>query len=117
VKRFAVAVAVFAVAACTGPSPQAPVPSTSQQQPSTSGVTVTTSAPGPTPEQAFLDELRAHQVPMSRTGQPEVQVGRGICNQLAAGSKDATLVRELGAIGWTPEQAQRIVDAARAHLC
>jgi hypothetical protein len=89
-------------------------------KPTTTEVPVTTTTTGEAdtdPEQAFIDALRVAKVPISTSGQAEVQIGRGICTQLASGSKDAAIVRDLGPIGWTAEQGQAIVDAARAHLC
>ena len=119
------ATAVLATAGCGTPAPPA-VPSaglrtsTIVAKPTTTEVPVTTTTTGEAdtdPEQAFIDALRVAKVPISTSGQAEVQIGRGICTQLASGSKDAAIVRDLGPIGWTAEQGQAIVDAARAHLC
>lgn len=65
----------------------------------------------------YLEQLRAQGVPTSVTGQPEIQIGTGICQQIARDAKPEALARDLTSLGWTSEQATAIVTAAQQHLC
>jgi len=76
-----------------------------------------TTTPEPSGPERFLAQLHAQGVPTSKTGQPEIQIGTGICQQLARDADPRALARDLTAIGWTQEQGTAIVTAAQAHLC
>lgn len=65
----------------------------------------------------YLERLRAQGVPTSTTGQPEIQIGTGICQQVRGGADPRALALDLTSLGWTAEQATVIVTAARQHLC
>lgn len=68
-------------------------------------------------ESQYLTKIRADGVPTSVSGQAEIQIGRGVCKQRAAGSTDQALAKDLMGIGWTAEQAADIVAAAQRFLC
>ncbi len=67
----------------------------------------------------FLRLLREAKVPVSKTGESEILIGRGACKQLDLGRSPDDVATELSKAVpiWTPVQARRLVDAAVATLC
>jgi hypothetical protein len=69
--------------------------------------------------QAFLEALRAADVPTSRRGVIEVQVAEAVCSETEAGTSRSTM--EQGIPGVLPTvtsaQAARLIDAALEHYC
>lgn len=68
---------------------------------------------------AYLDALRAAEVPISRSGLTETQAAAVTCEQLEAGADEDALVRALPAVlpTVTKAQAADVVAAARTHYC
>lgn len=97
-------------------------PTTAVPEPATRTVTVTVT-PSPSPEprgrEPYLAVLRAADVPLSTTGDPEVLIAVGVCDQLAALTPRASLVHDLATMGGvaTQEYAEAMVTAAEAHYC
>lgn len=73
----------------------------------------------PAQRSRFLADLDAHHVPRSASGQSEVLIGQGVCDQLAAGRDIGTIAHELAtSLGsWSFDQASVVVAAARGELC
>jgi Protein of unknown function (DUF732) len=140
VTRALFALALLAVAAgCDGqPSAPAKTPATSTVTPATSTVTPAASTTVPvssttapstlikTPVvspsstgnvDGFIAALRAGGVPVSESGEPERLIGRGVCQQIHAGSSPDKLAHDLTASGYTLAQAATLVSAAQENFC
>jgi hypothetical protein len=73
-----------------------------------------------TPEAvAFLEALRAADVPTSRTGLAEVLIARAACAELDGGSSEDDLARRIprGLPTLNRAQAARLVEIAQEHYC
>lgn len=68
---------------------------------------------------AFLEALRAAEVPTSRNGLAEVLTAKAACAELASGTGEADLARRIpmGLPTVTRKQAATLVDLAREHYC
>lgn len=108
------------LAACTEQN-AAPAVLNGVTAPTATPVNASSSATVPAPSaahrRAFLAELDHWRVPRSASGQAEVQIGIGVCTQLAAGVTVGMLTQQLTAITWTLDQAGHVVAAARGELC
>jgi hypothetical protein len=67
----------------------------------------------------YLAALTAAGVPTSTSGASEIQIARGVCQELAKGTPRAKLVGDLGATGglMTEDYAEAMVAAAESHYC
>lgn len=111
---------VAASAASPSPSVRRSAPAPASQAPAPT----TTSTPRPgdpnTPAAtAFLDALRADEIPTSQRGLIEVQVAEAVCSETDAGTSRTTM--EQGIPGVLPTvtsaQAAVLIDAALEHYC
>jgi hypothetical protein len=68
---------------------------------------------------AFLTALRDADVPTSRSGQAETEAAAVICQQLAQGANETSIVRTLPAVlpDLTRAQAAEVVELAQQHYC
>jgi hypothetical protein len=68
---------------------------------------------------AFLEAMRAADVPTSRTGLAEVRVAGAACTELASGTSAADLARRIpsGLPTVTRAQAAELVELAQEHYC
>lgn len=66
---------------------------------------------------AFLAELRTARVPVSKSGEPELAIGRGVCTQASRSVDDIASELSASVPVWSREQARIVVVAARGHLC
>jgi hypothetical protein len=113
-----------AAAGCSGqppapsatPAPSTVTPVTSTAAPSTSSAPV--ASPSSTDNtDGFLAALRAGNVPMSESGEPERLIGQGVCQQIHAGVSSDKLAHDLTASGYTLAQASTLVAAAQENFC
>lgn len=107
------------LASCGSPSAGPPV------QPS-SAPALTTVAPSPratTPafdqERRYLDALRTASVPLSTTGRSEIEIGRGVCAEVAKGNDPETLADDLRAAipVWSSDNVTAVIRTALEVLC
>lgn len=70
-------------------------------------------------ERDYLDALRIASVPLSRTGATEVQIGHGVCAEVAKGTDPEALADDLrrAVAAWTPDNVTAVVRTALALLC
>lgn len=78
-------------------------------------------------EQTFLDEVAGYGFPTDMTADTVVEVGVGICQGLAEGADDATIIERIRPLtsAIAAQNADRgpadlgraILEASRAHLC
>lgn len=132
----AVLLALTAAGCGSSPGTAAPPPSetsvSSNAVPTTSSTRVTASASAPVPtasggeaarpadERAeYLAALSAAGVPVSVSGDSEVLIAQGVCNELAGGTARAKLVDDLARMGgvMTPDRAEAMVAAAEQTYC
>lgn len=74
---------------------------------------------GKSKEVLFLEALTAAGVPSSTTGETEVQLARGVCSALAAGTPRVKVVDDIALRGglMTEEQVDAMVTAAEQVYC
>ncbi|WP_170176381.1 DUF732 domain-containing protein [Lentzea flaviverrucosa] len=67
----------------------------------------------------YLAALSAEGVPVSVSGDSEVLIAQGICNELASGAARAKLVDDLARMGgvMTPGRAEAMLAAAEQTYC
>jgi hypothetical protein len=113
----ALAVAALALVGCSPPH------TTTTTTPGATMATTAAPTPAPAPkgnpEDQYLAALRAAHVSVSTTGQAELQIGHGVCQQVANGASPEALARDLVKIGvgWTATDAETIVNLAQKILC
>jgi hypothetical protein len=129
VTRALLALSLLAMAAGCGSqppaSPASPVPSTVAPATSTTtppASTATPSTPVASPSSTgnvdgFIAALRAGNMPVSASGEPERLIGRGVCQQIHAGASPDKLAHDLTASGYTLAQASTLVAAAQENFC
>lgn len=80
---------------------------------------VTTTARGSWLERDYLDALRAAQVPVSRTGESEISIGRGVCAEVAKGMDPEALADDLlrSVPGWSSDNVTALIRTALTMLC
>lgn len=86
-----------------------------------------TRTPGPAPttramtnrERDYLEALRIAAVPLSKTGESEVQIGYGVCAQVAKGVDPESLADDLrhDVPVWTSDNVTAVIRIALALLC
>jgi hypothetical protein len=106
---------VALLSACGAPQmgPEPTRPST------TPPVTIVSPASAEGRERAYLDGLRAASVPLSRNGDTEVRIGRGICAEVTKGADPEALADDLlrAVPSWTSDNVTAVVRTALVTLC